>query len=66
MSEAPFPVVLEQLKDINQALSVIGASQEFNPFLTLAFLALPVIPKLKITDKGLFNIVTFKHIPIEA
>lgn len=66
MSEAPFPVVLEQLKDINQALSVIGASQEFNPFLTLAFLALPVIPKLKITDKGLFNIVTFKYIPIEA
>jgi len=28
---------------------------DFNPFLTLSFLTLPVIPTLKITDKGLFD-----------
>lgn len=34
------------------------------PFMTLSFMALLVIPELKISDKGLFNILLFKHIPL--
>jgi adenine deaminase len=31
------------------------------PFMTLSFLALPVIPQLKLTDKGLFDVNTFAY-----
>jgi len=37
-----------------------------NPFQTLSFLALPVIPELKITDKGLVDVFQFRIIPLEA
>ncbi|HAP8328841.1 TPA: hypothetical protein IV021_002291, partial [Enterococcus faecium] len=35
----------------------------FDPFLTLSFLTLSVIPELKITDKGLFSFSRFQLIP---
>lgn len=37
-----------------------------NPFLTLSFLALPVIPELKLTDRGLVDVCQFRIIPLEA
>lgn len=64
MSEASYPEVNHELQNINSALVKIGAKTTFNPFLTLSFLALPVIPALKLTDIGLFDINTFTHIPI--
>ncbi len=36
------------------------------PFMTLSFMALPVIPNLKLTDKGLFDGVAFRHVPLCA
>jgi adenine deaminase len=36
-----------------------------DPFIALAFLALPVIPKLKLTDRGLFDVENFKIISVE-
>lgn len=66
MSERSYQEVFSSLKGINQALEKLGASKEFNPFLTLSFLSLPVIPELKLTDKGLFQISTFTHINIKA
>lgn len=66
MSDKGFRVVNEQIRDLNNALREIGCSMEFNPFITLAFLALPVIPELKLTDIGLFDVKTFQHIDIEA
>jgi adenine deaminase len=36
-------------------------NEKVNAFMTLAFMALPVIPELKITDKGLFDVVKFQH-----
>ncbi|MBA2874832.1 adenine deaminase [Thermaerobacillus caldiproteolyticus] len=66
MSSSGYQTVYKQLKELNKALSDIGASQQFNPFVTLAFLALPVIPELKITDKGLFDVKVFQHISVEA
>ena len=45
------------------------AAREFgttldDPFMTLSFLALPVIPELKITDKGLVDVARFKTVPL--
>jgi len=37
-----------------------------SPFMTLSFMALPVIPELKITDRGLFSISKFEHVPLFA
>lgn len=36
------------------------------PFIQMAFLALPVIPKLKLTDRGLFDVTTFSYINLEV
>jgi adenine deaminase len=34
------------------------------PFMTLSFMALPVIPELKLTDRGLFELSSFKHVDL--
>jgi adenine deaminase len=64
MSDLPSTIVNESLLQLNKALIRVGCTMEFNPFLTLSFLALPVIPELKLTDLGLFNVKTFQHIDI--
>ena len=66
ISEKPYQEVHSQLLTIRHALESIGASSQFNPFLTLSFLSLPVIPELKLTDKGLFQVSKFEHINISA
>ena len=43
-----------------------GISDNVHPIMALSFLALAVIPELRITDKGLFDAVSFKHIPVDA
>ncbi|MES1040005.1 hypothetical protein FOA20_11020 [Peribacillus simplex] len=50
----------------NKPAKLNYAYRHFNPFLTLAFLALPVIPEIKLTDQGLFSVSEFRHIPIQA
>jgi len=64
MSDQPFPAVYNQLKAIDQGLLQIGAPTHFNAFLTLSFLSLPVIPHLKLTDRGLFDVASFRHIEV--
>ncbi|WP_342429757.1 adenine deaminase [Neobacillus sp. FSL H8-0543] len=66
MSDRPYHEVYSSLNDLHLALKKLGANDRFNPFLTLSFLALPVIPELKLTDKGLFQVSKFKHIPIQS
>jgi adenine deaminase len=39
-------------------------SKLINPFMTLSFLALPVIPELKLTDKGLIDVQRFEIVPL--
>ena len=56
--------VLKDLEILHNAIDIIAPSIDFNPFLTLSFLSLPVIPSLKITDKGLFNVDEFKFIEV--
>lgn len=55
---------LEILHDI--AIKDLKVSKDVDPLMTLCFMALPVIPELKITDKGLFDVVKFEFIDIEA
>ncbi|PGL73430.1 adenine deaminase [Bacillus sp. AFS055030] len=52
------------LHEIETALLQIRPNNTFNAFLTLSFLALPVIPSIKLTTKGLFNVNEFKFIPV--
>ena len=66
MADTSYQQVVIQLAEINEALTKLKASQYFNPFLTLAFLSLPVIPEIKLTDQGLFHTSTYTHIPLEA
>ena len=44
----------------------LKVNKDIDPFMTLCFMALPVIPELKLTDTGLFDVTAFKHIPLEA
>ncbi|MEH7481432.1 adenine deaminase [Neobacillus drentensis] len=66
MSDRPYQEVYSSLNEINLALKKLGAHDHFNPFLTISFLSLPVIPELKLTDKGLFQISKFEHIDLDA
>lgn len=44
----------------------LSVSEKLDPFMTLCFMALPVIPSLKITDMGLFDVSNFKHVSVES
>lgn len=66
MTESDYSVVDKNLKELNEAVSTIGEAINFNPFLTLSFLTLPVISKLKITDLGLFDFERSAHIAIQV
>ncbi|MFC3616505.1 adenine deaminase [Lutimaribacter marinistellae] len=61
MSLAPFEEVRDRLKTLRDAARSLGVTLE-EPFLQLAFLALPVIPALKITDRGMVDVTRFEII----
>ncbi len=61
MSLEPFEVVRDRLTALRAAARTLGVTLE-EPFLQLAFLALPVIPALKITDRGLVDVIRFEII----
>lgn len=56
--------VIEDLAKLHHSIDEIAPNIDFNPFLTLSFLSLPVIPSLKITDKGLFDVDNFRFIDV--
>jgi adenine deaminase len=57
--------VIERSLACNDAARELGWSGA-TPFLTLAFLALSVIPSLKITDRGLVDVDKFELVPLRA
>ena len=61
MSLAPFEEVRDRLTELRAAARSLGVTLH-EPFLQLAFLALPVIPALKITDRGLVDVTRFELI----
>ncbi|MGR3551092.1 adenine deaminase [Pseudooceanicola sp.] len=62
MSDRPFEEVHESLIALRTAAGSLGVTLE-EPLLQLAFLALPVIPALKITDRGMVDVEKFEIIP---
>jgi len=65
LSEAPLAEVVERSRACNDAAHGLGWTGA-TPFLTLAFLALSVIPHLKITDRGLVDVDRFEIVPLEV
>ena len=63
MSEAPVAQVRLRLETLHRAAKALGCKIP-DPFMTLSFLSLPVIPELKITDKGLVDVNQFKFVPL--
>jgi len=63
MSEAPVAQVRFRLETLHRAAKALGCKIP-DPFMTLSFLSLPVIPELKITDKGLVDVNQFKFVPL--
>ncbi|WP_422025432.1 adenine deaminase [Roseovarius sp.] len=61
MSLEPFEVVRDRLVELRDAAKGLGVELT-EPFLQLAFLALPVIPALKITDRGMVDVTKFEII----
>lgn len=57
--------IFEDIKKLKVAYKECGVTLE-EPFIQMAFLALPVIPQLKLTDRGLFDIKTFNYTTLEA
>ncbi|MBU3127507.1 adenine deaminase [Clostridium tagluense] len=61
MSSSDLETVSKGHEELNKiAMEELGINENVNAFMTLAFMALPVIPKLKITDKGLFDVIKFE------
>lgn len=56
----------QELHALHEALHELNPELDFHLFLTLSFISLPVIPDVKLTDTGLFDVVAFQHIPIEV
>lgn len=58
--------VHEEVKKLLEKARELGVGKGIDPFMTVGFMALPVIPSIKITDKGLFDVESFQHIPLEV
>jgi adenine deaminase len=63
MTDAPVTQVNNQLEVLLEAARSLGCKLP-DPFMTLSFISLPVIPELKITDKGLVDVNQFKIVPL--
>ncbi len=61
MSLQPVQAVSAAMDRLVQAAHEMGSALK-DPFMTLSFLALPVIPELKITDRGLVDVLQFRHV----
>ena len=65
MSDRPLAEVARGWEELRRAARAFGSIPE-EPFMVLSFLALPVIPELKLTDRGLVDVNLFEHVPLFA
>jgi adenine deaminase len=63
LSNKPLPDVKEELDAANRATKGLGCSVS-EPFMALSFMALSVIPELKLTDRGLVDVNQFKFVDL--
>ena len=62
MSDSPLVEVNEKLEVAKDAAHALGVGHGIDPFMTLSFMALPVIPTLRITTRGIIDVVTQQYI----
>lgn len=65
MSDQPAPALIKQQAALLDAAKSLGCPHE-DPFMPLSFLPLPVIPKLKLSDRGLVDVDKFDFVPLEV
>ncbi|RGG18732.1 adenine deaminase [Ruminococcus sp. AF25-3LB] len=67
MSDQSGEWVDQKLTDIHEkAYEELGICGDVEPVMTLCFMSLAVIPEIKLTDMGLFDVTTFSFIPVEV
>jgi adenine deaminase len=64
MSDKPCEYVESTVNKMLEEAFKLGINTNIDPFITLSFLALPVIPEIRITDQGLFDVTEFKFIKV--
>jgi len=62
MSDEPLAVVNEKLERAKAVAHSLGVGPGIDPFMTLSFMALPVIPSLRITTRGVFDVTTQSYV----
>ena len=67
MSDQSGQWVAEKLESLHEnAYTQLGIHRSVEPVMTLCFMSLAVIPEIKLTDMGLFDVTKFQFIPVEA
>lgn len=64
MSDQPAEAVRREMDRLLHVARAELGSRLPNPFMTLSFVALPVIPELRLTDKGLVDVAKFQFVPL--
>ncbi len=64
MTASPVEYIYDKLKNMNSTIKEYGLTPGMDPFITLSFMSLPVIPEIKITSKGLFLYDLFNFIEV--
>ena len=62
MSEAPLVEVNEALENAKEQAFALGVSRGVDPFMTLSFMALTVIPTLRLTTRGVFDVINQRYV----
>jgi adenine deaminase len=62
MSDAPAEELIIRLDEITAKAWEMGVPRDIDAYITLSFMALPVIPKLRVTDMGVFDSENFKFL----
>lgn len=63
MSDMPVTAMARRYERLSETVHSLGSRLDA-PFMTLSFMALLVIPRLKLSDRGLFDGIAFKHVPL--
>ncbi len=62
MSTLPYPEVAARLQELHAVTEKMGSIED--PFMYLSFLSLTVIPSLRITERGVFDVGEFRDVPL--
>ena len=66
MSSLPPDEYIARLAALTERADAMGVARGVDAFMSLSFLALPVIPSLKLTDRGLFDVDDFAFTSVDA